>query len=300
VLSGLQTGLLEDIPVEALYSDDAPHGTATQYFLAALVTYTALYGAPAPSAFAPPADLHPLVRARHPLIAEEIAQALGLRDAAALPEARRAGLGLESPALGMGLNGIADWSSQHPFIDIMKTARPWIGHSAEEWGAFPTEGLRAGGYLDAHGWPLALPEGARALEAMILTDQPEGAAHLRGRYLLRYEGEGVLRVTGRVDNVRYDYRRSAAQHHRDARGSRRAARGGRALQPALARPDRRFPSHSLHGLAIHQRLRSAALAGSPRAAGCHLGLARCPGRGDGAAGQPDRCRSLGQHAPCRR
>jgi hypothetical protein len=206
VLSGLQTGLLEDIPVEALYSDDAPHGTATQYFLAALVTYTALYGAPAPSAFAPPADLHPLVRARHPLIAEEIAQALGLRDAAALPEARRAGLGLESPALGMGLNGIADWSSQHPFIDIMKTARPWIGHSAEEWGAFPTEGLRAGGYLDAHGWPLALPEGARALEAMILTDQPEGAVHLRGRYLLRYEGEGVLRVTGRVDNVRYDYR----------------------------------------------------------------------------------------------
>lgn len=209
VLSGLQTGLLEDVPVEALYSDDAPHGTATQYFLAALVTWTALYETPAPPGFDLPADLHPLVRARYARIADEIVQALGLRDAARAPvaHAQAAGLGLDNPALGMGLNGLSDWSTQHPFLDVMKTARPWIGHSAAEWGAFSTEALRAGGYLDAEGWPRALPEDARALEAFILTDQPAGAAHLRGRYLLRYEGEGVLRVTGRVDNVRYDYDR---------------------------------------------------------------------------------------------
>ncbi|WP_247651160.1 calcium-binding protein [Roseovarius autotrophicus] len=207
VLSGLQTGLLEDVPVEALFSDDSPHGTATQYFLAALVTYTALYQTPAPPDFALPETLHPLVRARYRQITDEIAQALGLHDEARAPasQKRQAGLGLENPSLGMGLNGLSDWSTQHPFIDIMKTARPWIGHTASEWGAFPTEALRAGGYLDAHGWPLALPDGARALESLILTDQPAEAAHLRGRYILRYEGEGVLRVTGRADNVRYDY-----------------------------------------------------------------------------------------------
>jgi hypothetical protein len=214
VLSGLQTGLLEEIPVEVLYSDDAPHGTATQYFLAALVTYTALFEVPAPKDVDLPQTLHPLVRDLYPRLTEEIAQALGLRDAAAAAaptqEAKAEvtappGVGLPNPSLGMGLNGIADWSSQHPFVDLMKTARPWIGHSADQWGAFSTEALLAGGYLDASGWPLALPDGAKALEAFILTDQPEGARHLRGRYVLRYTGKGVIRVVGRADNVRYDY-----------------------------------------------------------------------------------------------
>lgn len=212
VLSGLQTGLLEDIPVEALYSDDAPHGTATQYFLAALVTYTALYETPAPSALDLPESLHPALREKYIRLTEEIAQALGLRDTAAAttptptPMSDIApGAGLANPSLGMGLNGIADWSSQHPFVDVMKTARPWVGHTSDQWGAFSTEALLAGGYLDEYGWPLALPDGAKALEAFILTDQPEGATHLRGRYVLRYTGTGVIRVVGRADNVRYDY-----------------------------------------------------------------------------------------------
>ncbi|MGX0975658.1 hypothetical protein ACSSVY_001368 [Roseovarius sp. MBR-51] len=210
VLSGLQTGLLEDIPVEALYSDDAPHGTATLYFLAALITYSGLFETPAPAAFQLPDSLHPLVRETYMRLTEEIAQGLGLRDAAQVTAPVQAaeaapGMGLANPSLGMGLNGIADWSSQHPFVDVMKTARPWVGHTADQWGAFSTEALRAGGYLDAFGWPLALPDGAKALEAFILTDQPEAATHLSGRYLLRYTGTGVIRVVGRADNVRYDY-----------------------------------------------------------------------------------------------
>ncbi len=209
VLSGLQTGLLEDVPVEALYTDDAPHGTATLYFLAALVTYTALYDAPAPATFDIPEGIHPVVRDRYARITSEIAQALGLHDRAdapATPGTPPPGIGIANPSLGMGLSGIADWSSQHPFIDVMKTARPWIGHRSGEWGAFSTQALRAGGYLDENGWPLALPDGAESLESFLFTDQPEGATHLGGRYLLRYEGEGVLRVTGRADNVRYNYK----------------------------------------------------------------------------------------------
>ncbi len=115
------------------------------------------------------------------------------------------GTGIAEPSLAMGLSGITDWTSQQPFLDVMKTARPWIGHSTQERGAFSTAALRAGGYLDDTGWPVALPDGATSLESVVLTDQPEGAAYLRGRYLLRYEGKGVLRVTGRADNVRYNY-----------------------------------------------------------------------------------------------
>jgi hypothetical protein len=211
VLSGLQTGLLEDIPVEALFTDDAPHGTPTQYFLAALVTYTALFEAPAPAGFAVPEGIHPTVRNSYDRLREEIAQALGLWDEhAAAPESEtapdaRPGVGLANPSLAMGLNGIADWSSQHPFLNVMKTARPWIGHTSDEWGAFSTEALHAGGYLNDRGYPVALPDGAKSLEAFLLTDQPEAATHLTGRYLLRYKGEGVIRVTGRADNLRYNY-----------------------------------------------------------------------------------------------
>jgi len=115
------------------------------------------------------------------------------------------GTGLAAPSLAMGLSGIADWSTQHPFIDVMKTARPWTGTAPGQQDAWPTAALRAGGHLDATGWPTSLPEGARALESLVLTDQPEAAPHLRGRYLLRYAGKGVLRVTGRADNVRYNY-----------------------------------------------------------------------------------------------
>ncbi|SHL55727.1 hypothetical protein SAMN05444414_11922 [Roseovarius marisflavi] len=214
ILSALQTGLLADVPVEALFTDNAPHGTDTLYFLAALVTYGAFYEAPAPKGFDLPDTLHPLVRERYPQIVDDISKALGLapEQANAAAAGRQTastalpGIGVQSPSLGMGLNGVSDWSSQHPFLDVMKTARPWIGHSTEDWGAFTTEALRAGGYLDANGWPLAIPEGARALEGFILSDQPTGASHLNGRYLLRYEGDGVIRVTGRADNVRYNYR----------------------------------------------------------------------------------------------
>ncbi|WP_297771949.1 calcium-binding protein [uncultured Roseovarius sp.] len=204
VLSGLQTGILDELPVEALYTDNAPHGTANLYFLAALASYTALYQNPAPTDFDLPENLHPMVRDNYPRLVEEVAQAIGLRDQARA-ETPITGAGLADPSLGIGLNGISDWSSQHPFIDVMKTARPWIGHTSAEWGAFSTEALREGGYLNDTGWPVALPEDAKALEAFILTDQPEEATHLTGRYLLRYSGEGVLRVVGRADNVRYNY-----------------------------------------------------------------------------------------------
>jgi hypothetical protein len=114
------------------------------------------------------------------------------------------GTGLATPALGIGLAGIADWSTQHPFLDVMKTARPWTATDARTGDTIPTAALREGGHLDAAGWPLSLPPDAQALETRVLTDQPAGATHLRGRYLLRYAGTGVLEVAGRARNIRHD------------------------------------------------------------------------------------------------
>lgn len=209
VLSGLMTGVLSDLPATTFYTDTAPHGTATLYYLAAMVAHAGLFEAPPPDGFDPGGSVHEQVRALRAPLAQEIAAALGIKQdatpAGPAPDGVPPGVGLADPGLAMGLNGLADWSTQHPFLDLMKTARPWLGHTAEEWGAVSNEALDAGGYLDANGWPLAIPPNLRALEALLLTAQPEDASHLSGRYVVRYKGTGVLRVLGRADNRRYDY-----------------------------------------------------------------------------------------------
>lgn len=218
-------GLLDGLPPEALYVDDAPHGTPTLYFLAAMVTYAWIYDAPPPADFAPPATLHPDVVESYQDLAQAIRDSLPrdradrtpvptqaaaepVQTASVLP--RRVPVDLPpsglvpegAPALGMGLNGIADWSTQHPFLDIMKTARGWVGHKDGVWGAYSTEDLRAGGHLDDRGWPVSLPEGLDEIETVILTDQPAEAQSLRGDYVLTYKGKATIRLRGRAKRVR--------------------------------------------------------------------------------------------------
>lgn len=104
--------------------------------------------------------------------------------------------------IAFGLNGVSDWSSQHPFLDIIKTARPWFGHTPGQWGAISAEQLREFGAIGSDGMPLKIPPAVEAVETLILTDQPVGARHLSGRYHVLYDGEGKLTVTGRGRVVR--------------------------------------------------------------------------------------------------
>lgn len=104
----------------------------------------------------------------------------------------------DTPRMAFGLSGISDWSTQHPFLDVMKSARPWIGHLPGQWGGVAFDEMQLDGIFDAQGWPVRIPLGVTKLESLILTDQPPEAQHLNGRYVLRYEGEGDLTVTGRA------------------------------------------------------------------------------------------------------
>lgn len=54
-------GPLAGINTTDLFTDSAPHGTETTYFLASLITYQATNGEPAPASFDVPANIHPLV-----------------------------------------------------------------------------------------------------------------------------------------------------------------------------------------------------------------------------------------------
>lgn len=262
-------GLLEDVPPEELFLDNAPHGTPSAYFLAALVTYTALYEAAPPLDYRLPAEIHPEIRAKYAQIvrtitqimpqmiraevapnaapdtgpdagpevetasadttsaqaavvtaqepepeavqapvqealqpAQEVPQPLPAREVLMLPPGGVRPDGV--PALAMGLGGIADWSTQVPFLDLMKSARPFTGHLPGQWGGIPPEELRAQGYVDAHGWPLAVPPEAEALVSVLLTDMPDAAVSLRGSYVMLYDGQAEFRLEGRARRVHYE------------------------------------------------------------------------------------------------
>ncbi len=63
IISGLVTQTpLQGIPLTSLYEDDAPHGQPTLYFLASLITYSAIYKTQPPDNLNIPNTVHPLVR----------------------------------------------------------------------------------------------------------------------------------------------------------------------------------------------------------------------------------------------
>ena len=105
--------------------------------------------------------------------------------------------------IAMNLMPVADWSPQAPFLDHFKTARPWIGHLPGQWGGASEADLATAGYLDPAGWPTALPPELGSIGTVILTDLPETAQSLAGRYVLRYDGKGIVEVSGRALNQRY-------------------------------------------------------------------------------------------------
>jgi len=105
--------------------------------------------------------------------------------------------------VAINLAAIADWSPQVPFLDHFKTARPWIGHLAGQWGGAGHDDLAVADYLDPDGWPTAIPPELGSIGTVILTDLPDTAISLAGRYLLRYDGDGIVEVLGRGRNVRY-------------------------------------------------------------------------------------------------
>ncbi|MFN3825284.1 MAG: hypothetical protein ACK4RN_14990 [Pseudorhodobacter sp.] len=106
--------------------------------------------------------------------------------------------GITNPRLALNLAPVVDWSVQQPFLDVVKTARPWIGHLEGRWGGVEFADLRAGGYLDVKGWPLRLPEGVTGISTLVLTDLPSDAGGVAGTYVLRHQGRGELRLEGRA------------------------------------------------------------------------------------------------------
>lgn len=97
-----------------------------------------------------------------------------------------AGGGGTLPRLGNNLDGISDWGTMLPFVDLFKTSRPWIsGNSATfQWDdGRPFD-------LDEEGWVRSLLPGQIARTIMLVDDTTLQVGS--GRWVVRYEGSGTL------------------------------------------------------------------------------------------------------------
>lgn len=106
--------------------------------------------------------------------------------------------GIANPNLGIGLSAVTDWTAAQPFVDVFRTARPWTGHLAGRYGGFEHDALAAGGWLTPEGWLRAIPPEVTHVSALILTDQPEDAVTVAGRYRVTWAGRGRIVIAGRA------------------------------------------------------------------------------------------------------
>ncbi|NJR40262.1 MAG: cellulose-binding protein [Leptolyngbyaceae cyanobacterium CSU_1_4] len=86
-------------------------------------------------------------------------------------------------SLGIGLNGISDFSTELPLIDIFQSSRVWFPQSEGKWDSGETLDL------DSSGWVRSLPSNGAA-STLMMRDMPN--IYRPGRYVVFYEGTGTL------------------------------------------------------------------------------------------------------------
>ena len=113
------------------------------------------------------------------------------------------GVGLTDPTLAFNLTSLSDWSTEMPFLDITHNMRQWIGHNSASWSAMSYSDLRAGGYLDSDGWLTHMPAGLDSVGTIWdwSGDRSTAATSRAGTYVLSYEGEGTIQLTGNAQVI---------------------------------------------------------------------------------------------------
>lgn len=119
-----------------------------------------------------------------------------------MAQAGTAATGLDNPTLSINLASITDHAPVTPFLDIMKVARPWKvqdGKSKPVW-LDKVEDQRNESYVDADGWPTEIPPGMTQIQTLWEFGGDDAGGRRLGTYVLEYEGEGRLEISG-VGNV---------------------------------------------------------------------------------------------------
>lgn len=107
--------------------------------------------------------------------------------------------GHNNPVLAYNTSSLLSWSSETPFLDLMKTSEPLEARKSDGSTVLDAGGLKQAGVLDANGWPTKIPAGADSISAAwnwhwYYSDESGNAR--KGVYVVKYEGEGTLSLSG--------------------------------------------------------------------------------------------------------
>lgn len=91
------------------------------------------------------------------------------------------GVTRKTTSMGMGLNGIADWSTQFPFLDLMKWSRGW-----QDWSNGGVDVTT----IDEDGWVQSLAGGQSA--GTVFLTNPDAGPIPYTRFVVRWQGQGTL------------------------------------------------------------------------------------------------------------
>ncbi len=102
----------------------------------------------------------------------------------------------QNSAIGVNLQPIAYFSSELPFLNIMKSSDSWITHSSSTWDTNEEASLN----LDSDGWPKTLTKVAAGAQqfnsvgVLLLRSLPQtsNGYYPGGKYVVLYQGEGSL------------------------------------------------------------------------------------------------------------
>ncbi len=91
--------------------------------------------------------------------------------------------------LGIGLNGIADWSTQWAFVDLFRAHRNWIIQHIEKLNNLYIWSLNENITLTKDGYPSVIPH-ERQIVTIMLRDVQQRWPN--GKYHVYYDGDGVI------------------------------------------------------------------------------------------------------------
>ncbi|AFY78795.1 MAG: cadherin-like domain-containing protein [Hydrococcus sp. C42_A2020_068] len=94
-------------------------------------------------------------------------------------------------SIGTNLSGIADWSTQMPFLDAFKSSRSWFTQNKSTWDTKEANKLD----LDKNGWVKSLPNadsGSKYTSVGTLLFRDKGGRYPGGQYVVLYEGQGTI------------------------------------------------------------------------------------------------------------
>jgi hypothetical protein len=93
-------------------------------------------------------------------------------------------------SLGMGLAFVVDWSTEYPFLDLMKQARRW-----QDWSAGGAEVTT----VDSDDWVTSLESGQSA--GTVFLTVSDDAPVVYSRFVVRWEGTGVISYSWSANKV---------------------------------------------------------------------------------------------------